>query len=376
MNRRTMVIVGCVLLVLAVIGALFDPRQFFFSWLVGWMFWTGITLGSIAVLMLYHLTGGAWGYLIRRPLESAGRTWPLMLILFVPIALGMDTIYPWAREGYLESEGLGHRIGYLNEPMFIARTILIFLLLATLLWKLNTISDRQDREGGEPLAIEAQRWSAGGMVAWVVLMTIGGWDWLMSLDPHWWSTQFGFITIAGSGVSTFAFMTLIGTRLARREDVGLVATEGTFNDLGNMILMSVMFWVYVVFSQFLIIYAGNLPEEIRWYLPRMETSWFYAGAVLMAGYFFIPFFLLLFRGAKRSRSILGAIAAFVLVMRLLELIWLVEPNLHADGASISWLDIVITIGIGLVWLAMFWRELDQRPILVAHDYRFEGGEAE
>jgi hypothetical protein len=355
-------------------AAVAGSTQVFRAYLVAYLFWLGVALGSLALLMLYHLVGGVWGYVLRRLLESAALTLPLMAVLFLPLLFGLHHLYPWTNPAGSGAQPLPNR-AYLNVPFFLVRAAVYFgvwTLLAVLFarWSLE-----QDRTGGRDVAVKMQRLAGPGLVLYAVTMTFGGWDWIMSLQPAWWSSIFGMILIVGQALSALGVMVILArlfTAGGPFEDLG---RPSTFHDFGNLMLMLVMLWAYLSFSQFLIIWAGNLTDEIVWYMPRYKTSWVWVSGALLLFYFFVPFVLLLFRRTKRHMKVLAVLAAGILVMRWVELVWTVEPSFDPSGIAFHWLDLVLPIGMGGIWFAVFAGLLARAPLLARHDARMEGAES-
>ncbi len=369
--------IGAAALAVCAIGGLSAAPQFFRSYLIAYLFWLGIALGSLAILMLHHLVGGMWGHLIRRPLESATRTLWIMALLFLPLAFGLRALYPWARPGGLDAEMLHHKAIYLNAPFFMGRAALYLALWILLAFLLNRWSAAQDGAGdGHAIGNRMRHLSGPGLVIYVLTVTFAGFDWLMSLEPEWWSTIFGMTVIVGQGLSGIAFMVIVARALSRDGRFARVARPVNFHDLGNLMLMFVMLWAYLAFSQFLIIWSGNLAEEIGWYIPRVQTSWAIIAVVLIVFHFFVPFLLLLSRRTKRSMSMLTGVAVTLLVMRLFDLVWTVQPSFRHDGLAIHWMDLLAPVGIGGIWFAAFLWQLGRMPLVARHEPAEEGAHGE
>jgi hypothetical protein len=351
-------IIGCVA------GWVMEPTQFYRSYLVGYFFWFGISLGSLALLMVQHLTGGAWGMVIRRILEAGSRTLPYMAILFIPILVGVPSLYEWddatklAHDVILQKKQL-----YLNITFWTIRVVIYFAIWNLLMYLLNKWSKQEDTAGGFKYATIMEKLSAPGVVIYVFTITLAVTDWVMSLTPHWFSTIFGFLTVVGEGLSVYCFAVTVLVLLSNYEPMSHVVTKKHLHDLGKLMLAFVMLWAYMSFSQLLIIWAGNLPEETTWYQHRMNNSWIYVGAVLLFLQFVLPFLLLLSQTLKRNPRRLTMLAVFILVMRLIDIFWLVEPNFNIDGFHLSWLDIAAPVGVGGVFVALFLMELAQRPLM-------------
>ena len=363
LQRRAM-IVGGVGAVLCLIGARLNPAQFYYAYLLAFVFWLGITLGSLGLLMIQHLSGGAWGFVIRRQLEAATRLLPLMAVLFVPLLLGMRTLYPWARPDVVAADViLQNKRVYLNVPFFVARACIYFAAWLALAWYLNRWSLEQDETGEEPAGRRMRAISAGGLVLYVLTMTLASVDWLMSLEPHWFSTIFGAIVIGGQGLSALAVAIIVLAALANEKPVSDVAAPARFHDLGNLLLAFLLLWAYFSFSQFLIIWAGNLPDEIPWYVHRIQNSWQAISIMLVIFHFAVPFALLLSRRTKRVSRTLVKVAVGILVMRVVELFWIIAPERSPEGFHLHWLDVVAPITIGGFWVSLFVREITSRPLL-------------
>jgi hypothetical protein len=377
--RRPALIAGLLALAGCVAGAFFSRDAFFRGYLFAYVFFTGLSLGCLAVTMLHHLTGGAWGIPIRRMLESGTRILPLLAVLFIPIALGLKYLYPWARPDEVDQDHiLQAKAAYLNVPFFLGRTLFYFAVWIGVAYLVNHWSLEQDRGGGSSeLTRRLQLLSAGGLVAYGLTMTFASIDWVMSLEPRWFSTMYGVLYIAGQALNALAFVTAALALLSREPPFEGYLRPSHFHDLGKLLLAFVMFWAYVSFSQYLIIWAGNLPEEIPWYQRRLSGGWGWLGVALVVLHFALPFLLLLPAGANRNRRLLGTVAALVVLMRLVDVFWLVRPVFSQQNHSpvsarfqLHWLDLAAAIGIGGVWLAVFLWQLEERPLLPVNDPEF------
>jgi hypothetical protein len=372
---REAAVIGVLGAIGLLIGVILAPEQFFRSYLFAYMFWLGLALGSLGFLMIQHLSGGAWGIVTRRMLESAASAIPLMAVLFIPIALSFFTkhhLYEWAapREG--GHDPIAHKLGYLNPTFFIIRAIVYFVIWSAMALLLNKWSTDQDRTGDPSLPTRMRNLSGPGIVAYALTLTFASVDWVMSLAPEWTSTIFGLLTLAGQGLNAMAFMILMAAWLIKYEPFASVYKPRHFHDLGKLLLTLTMLWAYFSFSQLLIIYSGNLPEEIPWYLDRLRGGWQYIAFALVLFQFALPFALLLSRDLKRHAGRLVFVAALSMFMRLVDNFWLVEPQFHKAnmgslGLSAILLDIVAPIGIGGIWLAFFAWRLAQRPLLPIND---------
>jgi hypothetical protein len=366
--QRPALLGGLGALALGLIGAIFAPQQFFRSYLIAYLFWCGIALGSLAILMLQHITGGAWGAVIRRVLESATRTLPLLALLFLPLVFGLSHLYEWAQpEHVAHDEILQHKAIYLNVPFFLARAALYFgvwLLLARFLnrWSLEQDSIPQEQQG-----VRLEYLSRGGLLLYSLTMTFASIDWVMSLEPHWFSTIYGLLFVGGQVLSAFAFVIPILMLLTDRPPMSEIVSADQFQDLGKLLLAFIMLWAYFSFSQFLIIWAGNLPEETPWYVNRLHGGWQWIGVAQIVLHFALPFGILLSRDLKRNARLLSMVAIGVVSMRFVDLYWLVTPAFSPRALSVHWLDLATLVGVGGVWLAFFVNQLKGRPLLPLQD---------
>jgi hypothetical protein len=369
--RRPALAIGIVALAACAFGAVAAPQQFFRSYLFACVFWTGLALGSLAVLMLRYVTGGAWGVPIRRPLEAATRTIPYVALLFLPLLAGLPKLYEWARpEDVARDPILQHKRLYLNVPFFLARGVIYVAAWLLLAWFLNRWSDEQDRLPTPQLNRRLQLISSGGLVAYGLTITYWSIDWLMSLEPHWYSTMYGVLLMAGQALSALAFAVAVMILLARYKPLSEVVSPEHLHDLGKLLLAFVMFWAYVAFSQYLIIWSGNLPEEIPWYLRRLQGGWGWFGLAMIVLHFSLPFLLLLSSEANRNPRILATVAFLIVAMRFIDLFWLIRPAFSPGHFHFHWLDLAAPIGVGGVWLAIFLWQLLERPLLPRNDPEF------
>ncbi|HWQ34670.1 MAG TPA: hypothetical protein VNQ79_17605 [Blastocatellia bacterium] len=364
-------IAGGIGLIACVIGAFFKPAQFFNSWLISFMFVIGITLGCLALVMLQYLTGGAWGLVIRRVLESATRTLPLIVLLFIPLLFGLQKLYAWARPAEVAAhEALQHKRLYLNVPFFLVRGVIYFAAWLLLAYFLNKWSRQQDQANDARLERRFQLLSGGGLVLYVLTVTFAVIDWVMSLEPEWFSTIFGLLFVAGQGLSAMAFVIAALVVLSRYEPLAHVISRGHLHDLGKLMLTFVMLWAYLSFSQFLIIWSGNLPEETVWYVERLRGGWQWIGLLLVLFHFALPFLLLLSSDLKRSGRLMIPVALLVMAMRAVDLFWIIAPALNREHLAVHWMDIAALVGLSGLWLAFFAWQLRRRPLLPVNDPHF------
>jgi hypothetical protein len=381
-------LVGIVALALGVIGAFFNSLnsdRFFQSWLIGFLFILGLSLGSLGLLMLQHLSGGKWGLAGRRVFEAGAGTLWLVALAFIPILFGLRPIFLWARPEAVQADLiLTEKAPYLNTTFFIVRAVVYFafwLLCAFLLNKWSAAQDRGEAAVTPADTVRFRTLSAPGLLFLVLTVSLASVDWIMSVDPKWYSTIFGLLTVVGQGLSALAFAIAILALVARSGVFGVVLSPGQFHDLGKLLLAFVMLWAYMAFSQFLIIWSGNLPEEIDWYIMRIRGGWGVVALLIVVGHFALPFVLLLSRNLKRRSELLARVAVFVIAMRLVDLIWLVVPTFTHNAVEgeghpgfsipLHWMNIVVPIGLAGVWLFFFARQLRSRSLVPLNDPYFK-----
>ena len=370
--QRPALIVGVVGFVLLLVGMVFSREQFFHSYIIGFTFWTGIAVGSLALLMLQHLTGGGWGFVIRRVLEAATRTLPLMAVLFIPIILGSHWLYKWTRPEVLETEPIvKFKQGFLNLPFFSTRAVLYFAIWMVFAYFLNKWSLLQDRTAERRYTKNMRMLSGPGMVFLIFSVSFAAIDWYMSLEPEWSSTIYGFIFVAAWSLSALAFVIAVMAVLSKEEPMKRIVAPLHFHDHGKLLLALVMLWAYFAFSQFLIIWSGNLPEEIGWYLKRTHGVWGGIALAIVILHFAAPFLFLLSRRIKRDPNKLVIIAIVILVMRYIDLLWMLVPAFTGEHFHISWMDLVAPIAFGGVWLAFFAWQLGKRSLIPINDPQYE-----
>jgi hypothetical protein len=359
---------------LLLLGLFVSPReQFFRSYLYAYLFWIGLPLGSGALLMLQHLTGGAWGLAIRRLLESGTRMILPMAILFIPIALGVTNLYVWSDQGHDELHG---KEVYLNVSGWLMRAGACFLIWIVGAFLLNHWSAAQDRTGHPSLIRRLQLLSGPGLAVYVLTVTFATVDWVMSIDPHWYSTIFPLIFITGQALSTLAMCILLLAVLSRRPPLSHLITRDHFHDLGNLLLAFTMLWAYMSFSQFLIMWSGNIAEEVPYYTIRTDGFQKFVALALVIFHFFVPFVLLLSRHTKRAVRRLATVAGIIIVLRLVDIFWIVIPMFQQahqaprhQNVLPHWLDFVAPIGIGGIFVFLFIMQLRRRPLVPLHDPR-------
>ena len=364
-QQRSLVI-GAIGAIVSVAGAFLArdsaaQTDFYSAYLTAFLFWLGLSLGCMAILMLYHLVGGAWGTVIRRILESGMMTLPLMFVLFIPILLNLPKLYFWARPGLTDRKMVEIHDSYLNFNGILLRYILYFAIWFGMAYFLNRWSTEQDSIQGQS-TLRFRAISSIGLVIYSLTISFAVIDWVMSLQARWISTIYGLLFIAGEALSAFCFAVVIESILGKRKPISQYLTDTEVHDHGKFMLTFVMVWAYFNFSQWLIIWSGNLPEEIPWYVRRLNGGWEAVGLFLVVFHFAVPFALLLSRQLKRKARTLVWLASWLIAMRIVDIFWHVEPASHLTF-HVSWLHFTIIAGTGGLWMAYFFHNLRLRPLL-------------
>jgi hypothetical protein len=355
--------IGLVGAVASIAGAFLAPDSFYSAYLIGYMFWLGLALGCMAILMLYHLVGGAWGTVIRRILESGMMTLPMMAVLFLPILFHLPRLYFWARpDGLADPKIADIAHSYLNFNGIAIRYVMYFAIWIGMAFFLNRWSTEQDSIAGQS-TLRFRAMSSIGLVIYSLTISFAVIDWVMSLQARWISTIYGLLFIAGEALSAFCFVVVIETILGKRKPMSEYLNDTEIHDHGKLMFAFVMVWAYFNFSQWLIIWAGNLPEEIPWYVRRLHGGWENVGLFLVVFHFAVPFALLLSRQLKREARTLVRLASWLIFMRMVDIFWHIEPASH-PGFHLSWLHFTVIAGMGGLWMAYFFNNLRGRPLLV------------
>jgi hypothetical protein len=365
-------IVGVVFGIGALVLAFTEPAEFYRAYLLGFMCWLGVALGSMAIIMIRHLTGGGWGVVIRRLQGAAMRTLPLLAILFIPIFFGIPHLYIWARplsevtDKHLHDHLVDITKTYLNTSGFIIRAAIYFAI-----WNLiSFLLSKWSKEGDNPNARDnTDRFKAvagPGLILYGFTISFAAIDWVMSIDPSWVSTIFGLILLIGEVLSAMCFAVVVERILFNHKPMSDMLKPDFVHDHGKWMLAFTMVWAYFNFSQWLIIWAGNLPNEITFYLRRLNGGWGYIGLALAFLGFVLPFVFLLSRPFKRDIRRLVWLAVWIMFIRYLDLFWIIEPN-YSSTFRITLADIVVPVAIGGFWLAYFFHNLGALPLLPIYD---------
>jgi len=364
-------VIGLIFSAVALVGAFLRPDEFFRGYLLAYMDWLGVTLGSMVILMIRHLTGGGWGTVIRRILGAAMRCVPLMTILFVPILFGLPRLYIWARpldsiaDKHLREHLQEITKSYLSVNGFIVRAVIYFAIWNLLSFFLTKWSREQD----QPPVRDNSRFkvlSGPGIILYAFTVSFAAIDWVMSLDPSWISTIYGLVILIGQLLSAMCFAIVVERILVKYKPMSDWLKPDFVQDHGKWMLTFIMVWAYFSFSQWLIIWAGNLPDEITWYMRRLNGGWGYVGLWLVVFHFAVPFVILLSRSFKRDIRRMVWLAAWMLLMHYLDLFWNIEPN-FSQRFTVTWADIVVSLAMGGLWFWYFFRNLNSMPLLPVHD---------
>ena len=353
------------------------PDEFYSAYLIGFMDWLGVALGSMAIIMIRHLTGGGWGVVIRRLQGAAMRTLPLLTVLFIPImiAVWQGRMYPWAMplekisEPHIREHLEKHKFilaSYLNLNGFWVRAALYFLIWNVLSFLLSTWSREGDSAGARDNTDRFKAVSGPGLILLGGTLSFAAIDWVMSLDPSWISTIFGLVILIGGVLAAMCFAVVVERILYDYKPMSEMLKPDFVHDHGKWMLAFTMVWAYFNFSQWLIIWAGNLPAEITYYIRRINGGWGYIGLIVVIGHFVVPFAILLSRSFKRDIRKLVWLAVWLLFMRWLDLLWIIEPN-FSSTLRITVADVVVSIAMGCLWMAYFFRNLGSLPLLPAYD---------
>lgn len=365
--------VGGIALVGAVILGFTGPGGFFESYLIAFLFWLGLSLGALVMLVVQHMAGGSWGALISRPLEAAVSLLPLLALLFVPLLFGMRELYVWTDAAFLaENPIVDNKTAYLNVPFFIVRAVLFFGIWSAIALLYRRLSRRQDQESADAGRTGYRLKSMSGLwlVVYVLTWTFAGIDWAMSVTPMWFSGIYSVILMAGQAITAVAFVILVLVFLAgRNASIDALLTPKRLQDLGNFLMAFTMFWAYTQVSQLIIQWSNNIVETASWYTVRFSPEWIGVSAFLLFFGFFAPFMILFSRWVKRKRRALAIVAVWALFVQLLNLFWFLVPAFERTGFALTLTDVLMVVGLGGVWLAAFARALATRNVLPANDPR-------
>jgi len=359
-------IVGILGFAVTIFGWVSSSEAALRAYLSSYLFWFQIVAGALGILCLQYITGGEWGILLRRPLGAAARTMIVMLILGIPVAVGAAHIYPWTNDAFMHSdEALHLKQGYLNTKFWLIRAAIYFAFWILWAWRIRILSLKFYDDRSPFTDLRRRRWAASGIPMIVLTLTFCSIDWMMSLEPKWYSTMYGINFLVSAGLAAFAFCTFFLSRLATTPAMGNILKPLHFRDLGNLMLAFVMLWAYTAFSEYLLIWYGNIKEEIPHYMVRQSGAWGAVALALIVLHFFLPFFMLLMRDIKDRPATIGIVAVIVLVMRYIGTVWNVAPS-YGHFTYTLW-DIGSLLGVGGIWLYFFLGQLKGQTIIPIHE---------
>lgn len=369
--RNSLALVALVSWLALAAGYALDGRQFHFSYLTAFAFFVSVSLGALFFVMMQHLTGSAWSVTVRRLMENMMRTVPLAFLLVLPVFAGIHSLYEWSHAEAAKDAILSAKLGYLNEKWFMLRGLIAIGLWSVFALRLYSISRRQDDSGSIELTRAAAKWSAPGTVVLFLTASVAAFDWIMSLDPHWFSTMYGVYFLAGGAVGFMAVLIAVVLGLRSAGYLTQSVREEHYHDLGKWLFALTTFWAYVTFSQYMLIWYGNLPEETFWFHKRLQGSWAAFGPILAIGHFILPFFTLLPRANKRNLKVLGFFAGWMMLMHFCDLYWQIMPVLHGKGVALHWMDAAAWLAVGSAYGLVFWQGLKEKPLVPVGDPRLE-----
>ena len=368
-TRNALVFVALVAWGAAIAGFATDPEHFFPAYLVAFAFGISIAIGAAFFVMVQHLTGSAWSVTVRRLMEALMRTLPLFLLLFLPLTRGLHYLYDWSHADAAKDRLLKLKLGYLNESWFTARGLIVIGLLSIWALILFAKSRKQDSSGAVSLTLSSERWSAPGIIILFIGSSVASFDWIMSLDARWYSTMFGVVFLAGGAMAFIATLIIVCLWLRSSGYLENAINTEHYHDLGKWLFAMMVFWAYVAFSQYMLIWYANMPEETVWFKTRLQGSWLYMALFLIAGHFILPLFALMPRAIKRNRSALAFFAPWLLLMHYADLYWQVMPVFHRQGFAIDWLSPVCLVAIVSSMGLVFWSAFRECPLVAVGDPR-------
>ncbi len=367
---RKAIIVGVVGLLLSVVGAFMDHAQFFQAYLTAFTFFTTIGLGGLFFVLIHHITGAYWGVVMRRVAENLACTLPFMGLFMIPLFFGMHDLFHWTHaEAVAHDPILQWKAPYLNTTFFIIRNIIFFVIWAWLARGLRKLSLAQD-EGDVSSLAKMRRKAAGGTVLFAITVTLFAFDWIMSLDPHWFSTIFGVYVFSGGFLGALGLLSLLANML-RNNGAGEIITAEHTHDFGKFLFGFTAWWAYIGGAQYFLIWYGNIPEETIWFIHRWEHGWKGVSLFLIIFHFIVPFIILAFRAAKRIPVLIVSIAILVLTMHYVDHFWMINPTFNDHHFQISWMHVTTLLGMGglFIWW-LFWK-MASAPIIAMNDPKYQ-----
>lgn len=371
-GRNVLFFTALVAVAACIVGYLQDPARFFRSYTVAFTFTAAIGLGAFFFVMVQYLSGSAWSVVIRRIMENIMVTLPVGALLFAPLAFGLKDVYPWMNHELMHhDEVLKLKSGFLNQDAFLLRTLLYFVVWSIWVYSIYRQSTKQDTERSVEQMKVASRWSAPGLFLAVVVGSIASFDWLMSIQPKWYSTIFGLYYLAGGALAFWSLVTLVCLGFRKAGILKETIRVEHYHDLGKWMFAMTAFYTYIAFSQYMLIWYANIPEETIFYRDRAQGSWLYLSLALPVMRFFIPFFILLCRGAKRNLKVIGLMAAWSLICEYIDLYWIVMPVHYPTGPRIHWLDFATLAATISICGFVFWGRFKRNKLVPVGDLRLE-----
>jgi hypothetical protein len=371
-NRLPVIGAACAVLgvaACAVLGAA-NPKQFFFSWLVSFLFFLSLGLGALFFVLIQYASQGGWGIVVRRIGETIFATLPVLAVLFVPVLFGLHDLYSWSVPGAAEHDALLRwKAPFLNVPFFLIRAVFYFGCWSVIALLYYNGSRRQDETGDTAVSARLRRFAGPAIIVVALTQTFASIDWIVSLTPHWYSTMFGVYFFAGAFVGFIALLSVVAPAMRAARLLDTVITAEHLHDIGKFLFAFTAFWAYIAFSQFFLIWYANLPEETIWFKARLEGSWEIVSLLLMAGHFGAPFFFLMGRDVKRRASTLALGGTWLLVMHFVDLYWQIMPTLHPEGVRPSALDAAAFLAIGGCFVATAGWRLRRQALVPLRDPR-------
>ena len=373
-TMRAVGVIGLLGMVASLSGIAFaGPKQAYSSYLFAYTYWVGISVASLLLLTIFHAVKARWMVVLRRAVETMSLTLPLFIVLFIPVALGMKHLFVWvAPPSTLSKEALHllqHKQPYLNVPFFLARAGGYFALWTLVGHFLHRWSTQQDLTGDVKLTVKQRILGTSSIPFIALAMTFAAFDWLMSLDPLWFSTIFGTYYFAGAFVSAISILIIASTYGQTTNLFGRLVSLAQFHSLGKLLLAFTAFWAYIAFSQFMLIWVANLPEETPWFILRTQGGWFPVAIFLVVGHFLIPFFILLSQSLKLQPRRLAWVAIWILFAHAVDTYWMVMPVFSPGGPSLHPLDLAAFLGIGGLTIAFgIWRHQGHYSVPVRDPY--------
>jgi len=366
--EKPSLIIGIIGAAVCAIAWFLSPDTFYKAYLPSYLFWFQIVAGSLGVLMLQYMTGGEWGILIRRPLGAAARTMIWMAVLFIPIAIGIPHIYPWANPDVVSHDHVVQlKAPYLNATAFLIRAAVYFALWILFAWRIRALSLRFYEDRSPYTDLSRRRWAGAGLPMFVLTMTFAGIDWMMSLEPRFTSSMYGINFLIAAGLAAYAFVIFFFAQLSKTRAMADILRPTHLRDLGNLMLAFVMLWAYTAFSEYLLIWYANIKEEIPHFLIRQHGTWGFIAALLIIFHFFLPFTMLLMRDIKDRANTIAIVAVIILVIRYVGVYWLAAPTWYAQHFHFSWMNLATLVGIGGLWLYSFIQQLKGQTIIPIHE---------